>query len=453
MSETLSAIVSAGAKTRAQPALFIGLAADAPRAAGARLSLADIDRVDLGRGETRAFTRRTADGARLLVAVLVDARMSTQHARITRLGTRWFVEDLASKNGTLVRGARVARHELRDGDAICVGHTMLVFREAGGEGGDLQAAPAGEAPGLSTWSPALAARFAELATAARTNVPIEIMGPSGTGKELVARAVHALSSRRGKLAAINCGALPANLLEGELFGHKKGAFTGAGDERAGLIRSADQGTLFLDEVAELPASSQAALLRVLQEGEVMPLGSDAAIKVDVRLVTATHKNLDAEVAANRFRADLRARMLGVQVVLPELRERREDLGMLVATLLERLAPDRTVTFSSDAATALYTYDWPLNIRELERALAAALAIATDRVELHHLPAAVRQQDARPPATTIPEDLTADELALRESLSAAIARHDGNLAAVARELGKDRTQIRRWMKRFGLARED
>jgi len=450
MGETVSAIISTTRPTRAQPALYVGLVGDDPRAAPARFGLADIDRVDLGRGSERSAIRRVADGSRLLVLSLADTRLSSQHARVTRLGSTWFIEDLKSKNGTLFGGKTITRHALRDGDAVVVGHTALVFRDHGGEGGDVEGLPRPPARGLATLSGTLSMRFEELAAAAKTTVPIEISGASGTGKELAARAVHELSGRAGRFAALNCGALPQTLLESELFGHRKGAFTGAVDDRPGVIRSADGGTLFLDEVAELPAASQAALLRVLQEGEVVPVGADRAVKVDVRIVTATHKQLDAEVAAHRFRGDLRARVLGVQLALPSLRERREDLGHLIATLLERLAPRRAVTFSADAVGALYAYDWPLNVRELERALAAALAIAKDRIELQHLPAALR---TAPSVEIDLTSLTAEERVLRESLVAAIERHGGNLAAVARELGKDRTQIRRWMKRFDLSRDD
>ena len=454
VSDTVSSIISTQRPARTEPALYVGLAGEAPRTPPARYSLAGVDRVDVGRGAERSAIRRAADGSQLLVVALPDSRLSSTHARITRLGAAWFVEDLKSKNGTLIRGDRIERHQLHDGDALVVGHTVLVFRDHGGEAGDLDGMPRGVgpvAPGLATMSASLAEQFTRLADAACFKVPIEITGESGTGKELVARAVHRLSERSGFFVPVNCGAVPAALIEGELFGHKKGAFTGANEDRPGVIRSADAGTLFLDEVAELPAASQAALLRVLQDGEVTPLGMDRAVAVDLRLVTATHKTLDVEVDANRFRADLRARMLGVQIALPPLRERREDLGFLITTLLDRMAPDRELRFSADAVAALYTYHWPLNIRELERALAAAIAIAKLRIELSHLPVAVRAPP--PPIEIDPATLSADERVLRASLVAAIERHGGNLTAVARELGKDRTQIRRWMKRFGLTRAD
>jgi len=455
MSDTLSAIVSSTRRGQGKPALYVGLAGEAPRTPPARISLAGVDRVELGRGEARRIDHKKADGADLATVVLADARMSTQHARVTRLGGAWVIEDLGSKNGTWIGTQRITRKPLVDGDVVIVGHTVLVFREAGGEDGDLDGVPAAIIPGLATFSSILAERYRELASAARSTVPIQITGETGTGKELAARAVHELSGRSGRFVAVNCGALPGTLLEGELFGHKKGAYTGAGDERPGLIRSADGGTLFLDEIAELPASAQAALLRVLQEGEVVPLGGDRPVKVDLRIVTATHRNLEADVLANRFRADLRARLLGVDLVLPRLRDRREDLGMLVTALLDRLAPDRDIAFSADAVTALYTHDWPLNVRELERALAAALAVAGARIELNHLPAAVGETEPlEPPAVLVDTStLSPEDRELRDKLVASIAKHQGNLAGVARELAKDRTQIRRWMKRFGLTRDD
>ncbi len=441
--ETLSAIVTAARGSREHPAIFIGLAGDDPGQPPARYSLAGLDRLDLNRGDARGAVRATHAGAHVLTLALSDARMSGKHARISRLGGSWILEDLESKNGTWIGNQRVTRHTLADRDAIVVGHTALVFRTRGGEAGDTDRLP--EAPlGLATMSPVLAARFAELLTAAASNVPIELTGESGTGKELVAQAIHRASRRKGRFVAVNCGALAATLIEAELFGHKKGAFTGAGDERTGLVRSADHGTLFLDEIAELPPAAQPALLRVLQEGEVLPIGADRPVAIDVRIVTATHRNLDADVDANRFRADLRARLLGVQVSLPPLRERPEDLGHLISSLLAKIAPGRTLVFAGDAIAALYAYAWPSNIRELERSLAAAAAVARDRIELAHVPANVRT-----PRSAGPEN----DDALRDLLIAAIARHAGNLAAVARELGKDRTQIRRWMKRFGLSRAD
>jgi DNA-binding NtrC family response regulator len=451
MSDTLSAIVSSGRTGPAKPALYIGLAGDAPHTPPARISLGEVDRVDLGRTEVRSVKHSTVDGARVVTVSLADPRMSTHHARMSRVGGRWVLEDLDSKNGTTVGPDRIKRRPLENGDAILVGHTALMFRDAGGEDGDLDGAPAQIAPGLATLSSALAERYRELASAAKSNVAIEIQGETGTGKELVANAVHQLSGRTGRFVAVNCAALAGTLLEAELFGHKKGAFTGAAEDREGLIRSADGGTLFLDEVAELPLAQQATLLRVLQEGEVTPVGGDRPVKVDIRLVTATHRDLDQEVEVAKFRADLRARILGFEIALPPLRRRREDLAMLVSALLERHAPKRAVTFSSDAVAALYAHDWPLNIRELERSLAGALAvISADRIELQHLPASVGATE--PIDMPAFREATPEEKGLKAQLTTALARHEGNIAAIGREMGKDPTQIRRWMKRFGLKRD-
>jgi DNA-binding NtrC family response regulator len=431
------------------PALHIGLAGDAPQTPPSRFTLAGIDRVDIARGTARGVQRSKQDGADVLSLAIADGRMSSQHARISRLGNGWILEDLSSKNGTWVGSQRVSRHTLADGDAFVVGHTVIVFRDHGGETADAEQPSNPPAFGLATMSPRIAELFGALVQGAKSNIPIEILGETGTGKELVAQAVHQLSGRPGKFVAVNCGALAANLTEAELFGHKKGAFTGAGEERSGLIRSAHGGTLFLDEIGELPQAAQAALLRVLQEREVLPIGADQPVKVDLRVVTATHRNLDADVEANRFRADLRARLLGLAIELPPLRARLEDLGQLVAILLKRHAPDREIAFSADAVAALYTSAWPLNVRGLEKALAAAVVIARERIELQHLPEWVRQ----PLAPAAPKSATGPEEPLRDLLVSALERNDGNIAVVARELGKDPTQIRRWIKRFGLSRSD
>jgi DNA-binding NtrC family response regulator len=448
MSETLSALVSPSERSGDVPVLYIGLAGEAPRSPPARIGLAGTDRVDLGRGDVRQVTRSSVDDVDVITVTLADPRMSTRHARVSRVGDAWVVEDVGSKNGTWVGRGRIAKHRLADGDAIVLGHTALVFRNAGGDAPDLDTVSDDDL-GLATLSPRLAAHFDELRHAAASGASIAIYGETGTGKELVARAVHARSGRPGAFVAVNCGALSGSLIEAELFGHKKGAFTGAGQERLGLVRTADGGTLFLDEVAELSAAAQTALLRVLQEREVVPIGADRPVKVDVRIVTATHKRLDDEVRAGRFRADLRARLLGVAIELPALRDRREDVGILISTLLDRLAPGRAIAFSAEAVGALYAYAWPLNIRELELALVAALAVTRqDRIDLDRLPITLEEERSQ---VEPPQPDTEDELHAR--LVASIARHGGNLAAVARDFGKDRTQIRRWMKRFGIVRGD
>jgi len=299
----------------------------------------------------------------------------------------------------------------------------------------------------------LAHQFRLLGQVAQSQVAVVIRGDSGTGKELCARAVHKLSGRGGAFVAVNCGALPDTLVETELFGYRKGAFSGANEDRPGLLRSADRGTIFLDEIGDLPAPAQAAFLRALQEQEVVPVGGTRPVAVDFRLCAATHRDLDKLVTRGDFRADLLARISGYTVTLPPLRERREDLGLIVGTLLRRLFPDRAdeVTFSSEAARALFAHEWPLNVRELEKALQAAVVLAAgEAVAVWHLPEAVRGAalDSSSSGGSA-KPLSEEDRALRADLEARFREHKGNISAVARSMGKARMQIQRWVKRLGL----
>jgi DNA-binding NtrC family response regulator len=275
---------------------------------------------------------------------------------------------------------------------------------------------------------------------------ILIRGETGTGKELIARAIHDASARRGAFVPINCGALPRNLIESELFGHRRGAFSGANEERDGLVRRANGGTLFLDEIAELPEESQVALLRVLQDGEVRPIGASDAIKVDIRIISATHQDIPARIADNRFRQDLYARLAGFEMVLPALRDRREDLGTLIAAILPRLTPlPERISLHRSAARALLRYAWPLNIRELEQALRSAVALAdTGEIRFEHLSEAIRTYLPPSIASLRPEDRV-----LRERIIELLREHDGNVSAVGRAMGKAPIQIRRWCHRMQI----
>jgi transcriptional regulator with GAF, ATPase, and Fis domain len=448
VSETVSAIVAPGGGGRAAAALYLGLRCDTPTGAPARWPLATLDTVGLGRGDAFGVSRDRVAGAATLAIRIPDTWMSSSHARLSRVAGRWAIEDTGSKNQTRVNGTPIAQAVLADGDLIETGQTFFVFRNREAES-DVEDVAQTAVPGLDTMSPLLAERYRQLARAAVTTVPMVLGGESGTGKELAARAAHAFSGRSGRFVAVNCAALVDTLAGAELFGHRKGAFTGAADERPGLIRAADGGTLFLDEVADLSAVAQGALLRVLQEGEVLPLGSDRPLTVDIRIVSATHRDLEAEVAAGRFRADLYARLSGVHLILPPLRERREDLPLLVAALLERGAPGRSLSFAVPAVRALYRYRWPLNVRELERCLAGAAALSDRRIELTSLPPALQRDVPAETAVVTTPELSPEDSAIRARLVDALARHDRNLSAVARELGKDRKQVRRWLKRYGV----
>lgn len=420
------------------PHFVLALRCDDPFDPPARHCLLDLDEITIGRGAARECDRTT----RRLVLRLVDSWMSSEHARLVRASGQWQIVDAGSKNGTLVNGHEVDRKVLCDGDLVELGQTMFVYRERlTVDGASDRTAPelAAPTPELATFRPELAKRFGELANVARSSVSVVVRGESGTGKEVVARALHALSGRTGSFVAVNCGALPATLVETELFGHRKGAFSGAIDDRPGLIRSADRGTLFLDEIGDLPLPAQAALLRVLQEREVLAVGATRPVAVDCRLAVATHRDLEAQVAAGTFRADLMARIAGFEVRMPPLRERREDLGLLIAALFRRHAT--RASFSCEAGRALFLHSWPLNVRELEKCLTTAIAIAGDApIELAHLPDTVR--------TSAP--LVVDSTDTRRAeLVALLVEHAGNISAVARAMGKERIQIRRWLKHYGL----
>lgn len=234
-------------------------------------------------------------------------------------------------------------------------------------------------------SRALQEVFKLVGRVARSDAPVLIAGESGTGKELVAKAVHEYSPRRQKeMITINCGAIPENLLESELFGHEKGSFTGAIARRAGRFEQADGGTLFLDEIGDMPLSIQVKLLRVLQDGSFSRVGSNETLTTDVRIVAATHKNLVEEVAGGRFREDLYYRLNVVEIKIPALRERMEDIPLLAEYFLQRITRKNgmaRIHISAEAITTLQSHHWPGNVRELENTIARACALATSQILL------------------------------------------------------------------------
>jgi transcriptional regulator with PAS, ATPase and Fis domain len=286
--------------------------------------------------------------------------------------------------------------------------------------------------------------------AAAAPYPVLIEGESGSGKELVARAIHARSARRTRrLCAVNCAALTEDLLEAELFGHARGAFTGAAVERAGLFEDADQGTLFLDEIGELSARAQAKLLRVLQEGEVRRVGENVARHVDVRVVAATNRSLGAEVEAGRFRADLRFRLDVIRIAIPPLRERAEDVPWLAQRIWPQAAGHvgSRAVLGEDVIAALARYDWPGNVRELQNVL-AALAVhgpRRGRVPAALLPARIALEASR-------ELQGFDEARVefeRRFVRAALARAGGRRSVAASQLRVSRQGLTKIMKRLGI----
>jgi len=286
---------------------------------------------------------------------------------------------------------------------------------------------------------------------ATTDATILIMGESGTGKELIARAVHALSTRVDRpFIPVNCGAIPAELLESEMFGHERGAFTGAIGQRAGMFQLANGGTIFLDEVGEMSATLQVKLLRVLQDREIRPVGADRVFKVDVRVLAASNKDLAAEVEEGNFREDLFYRLQVIPIVMPPLRERRSDIPLLTSHFLDkhnRKRSGRPARIVEEAMVHLWEYDWPGNVRELENLLERLVILSEDGViGVEHLPPSIRSfiSEKKIPRPTLGEeglDLnTAVEEFENRLIEEALRRTKGNKQAAARLLGLKRTTL-------------
>jgi transcriptional regulator of acetoin/glycerol metabolism len=441
------------------PTLFRVLNAERLSEPSARHVLYEVDGVQFGRAEQNGWERRAEGDLRLLRIGLADPWVSGRHAVISRVMRAWVVEDLKSKNGVRLNGQLVQRAELADGDVIELGRTFFVFRSQqpllSPESLDAESGPGNRLlPGLSTLQPELAVQISHLKRVAPTNVTVALRGKTGTGKEVLARAVHALSGRSGPFVAVNCGALPENLVESELFGHRKGSFSGATEDRLGLVRTAHGGTLFLDEVGDLPPGAQPALLRVLQERQVTPVGGTTPMPVDVRVISATHRDLAMMVAREQFRDDLRARISGFEFELPDLAERKEDLGILARELTERIAGPRAASlrFHHEAARALFLYDWPLNVRELEKVLETATVLAGHgQILREHLPEAVR--NTQPGSRAASLNLAAGDAERKAQLEALLRQHGGNVSSVARAMGKARMQIQRWLARYNIDPRD
>ncbi len=308
-------------------------------------------------------------------------------------------------------------------------------------------------PRLLGDSPAMRRLRERIRRAGATEATVLIQGERGTGKELVADALVAASRRRARpYVKVNCAALPDELLASELFGHERGAFTGAVQRAPGLLAAADGGTVFLDEVGDLTPRGQAVLLRFLQEREVRPVGSAATARVDVRVIAATNRELEAAVARGEFRADLHDRLAEVVLAVPPLRERGEDIPRLAEHFLSRarkLHPRARVALSAEARTALESHLWPGNVRELKNAMELAVICAEgDEVRLDHLPSPVRRGRERPKVTDLRGALKETEKA---ALLEVLATTRWNVTEAAKRLGLPRRTVVYRMARLGLKR--
>ena len=385
-----------------------------------------------------------------------DPTVSRFHCelRSTEEGVR--IQDMGSSNGTVVDGLRVEDAWLRDGSQIVIGSSSLLFR-IGSESVRIDMSGTDGFGELVGRSLPMRRVFGMLSRCAKSEVTVLIEGETGTGKELVASAVHYWSNRREKLfVAQNCAAMPENLLESELFGHKKGSFTGATDDKKGLFELAHEGTLFLDEVGEMPLQLQAKLLRVLQEGEIRPVGSNRTKKVDTRIVAATNRNLEKEVEEGRFREDLYYRLKVFPIRLPPLRERKEDIPLLAGHFLTRYSEEFGMSvrgFSQQAMEALQSYAWPGNVRELENEVQRlVIQVEADQfIQPQHLSPRIKQAEglidrARPKKGTLKEMMeTIEKQLLREAL----AEHDNNKTRTAATLGITREGLHKKLKNYGM----
>jgi transcriptional regulator with PAS, ATPase and Fis domain len=392
-----------------------------------------------------AIGRKVAEGLRL-----EDGRISAHHATVRRTERgALVVVDESSKNGTFVNGARVERSTLKLGDVLSVGDTCLVVCA---EPNDADEDTAIE--GLLGHSADMQRVRALVRRLGPSPVTVLLEGESGCGKEVVANALHRASGARGELVAVNCAAVPESLFESQFFGHKAGAFTGA-SASAGFFRTAIHGTLFLDEVGELPLALQPKLLRAIQERAVVPLGETRAVPCPVRIVAATNRDLGRAVEAGTFRGDLLARLFEAKVSLSPLRERREDILTIFA-----LPFDGLPAMSHALAEALLIHPWPFNVREVLAVAREMRASAGDEplgIEVFRARFDARS-GASAPVASAGAAAAAGARRTRSAaappdaagLAALLERNGGNVANVARELGRSRRQVYRWLAKYQLA---
>ncbi len=390
---------------------------------------------------------------------LDDPAVSRSHVELTPLGAGIGVRDLGSRNGTFVGGVRLREGVVSLGSTLTVGRTRITIEPEGAVLAIPRDAPTSFGR-LVGHGPAMARALSRLERASKSNVTVLLTGETGTGKELAARSLHEASARaNGPYVVVDCAAVPSNLFEAELFGHERGAFTGAHVAREGAFELAKGGTLFIDEIGELALDLQPKLLRVLELRETKRVGGKSAHPVDVRVVAATHRDLRTEVNQKRFREDLYYRLAVVEVTLPPLRERPEDLRELAQILgreaAVRMGASEAAVLSASLLDEIARHDWPGNVRELRNYLERTLVLGSLDEEAK-VPADVADHDGAPPPSADPmkyREARAKALALfeRAYLEKLLADHDGSVTPAAKAAGVDRVQFYRLLWRNGLRR--
>ena len=452
-----------------KPADATRLIADARDYRFPRYRLVVIDGPDRGRsveGGAEELAIGTADANDL---VLTDASVSRHHVAIAPTRRGLLVRDLGSTNGTTLDGVAIERAYLAPGAVIAAGATRL--RCEVGDGDDAPALSPDSRWGraLGT-SPAMRKIFAMLPRLAASDATILLEGETGTGKGLLASAIHEASPRAGgPFIVVDCGSIPPNLIESELFGHEKGSFTGATSARVGAFEAARRGTVFLDEIGELPLDMQPKLLRALEEHQVKRVGGNEQIKLDIRVIAATNRDLRSEINRGRFRSDVYYRLNTFRIRVPPLRERRPDIPLLVAHFYEQLAPAGEAP-PAEVLADFARQDWPGNVRELRAAVERTVLLGEPAVwrELFddHAAGAPETTPAAAPAPAPPGDArftdgtsfrAAKERAVaeweRDYVRGLIAAHGGNLSRAARAVRMDRNHLRELLVRHRVRADD
>ena len=386
-----------------------------------------------------------------------DPVLSRTHAILRRRGALLTLQDEQSRNGTFLNGARVTDPvEVFDNDVIRLGDTLLLFRH--------ESAADGSAPerGLLGFSPGVRRLRTAIAHAGPSPAGVVLLGESGTGKGVAARALHDASGRSGPFVAVNCAAIPEALAESELFGHRAGAFTGAKKDHEGYFRAADRGTLFLDEVGDLPPALQPKLLHAIEERAVVPVGATKAVPCDIRIITATSVDLEEAVRLGRFRGDLFARLAELVLDLPPLRERREDILPLLRGFLKSAQG-----LGPDLASGLVLHPWPFNVRELQK---VAIELGVKGADREILELSLVERRLRAFGGTAMRRVSSDTTVeggtnpvgyvepvrpnragppTRAELEFALRENDGVVTDVARAMGRSRKQVYRWLTKYEL----
>jgi len=384
--------------------------------------------------------------------VLHDRTVSRFHCEITLADGRAVIRDLGSRNGTLVDGVSVVQAHLRSGTTLTLGRTQIRF-DLGTDHVKIPLSEREEFGLMVGRSLAMRASFALLERAAQSDATVLLEGETGTGKEAAAESIHRESRRvDGPFVVVDCGAIPPDLLESELFGHERGAFTGAVTAREGAFEAASGGTIFLDEIGELAADLQPKLLRALERREVKRVGGNKYTSVDVRVIAATNRNLRAEVNARKFRSDLYYRLAVLEVRLPPLRERGDDLALLVEHILKQQGvaegPEASLVRTPAFLADLARHPWPGNVRELRNYVERCLALH----EQTPLTPAAAEEGTPTVDVTLPIKVARDSWTRsfeRRYLEEILRRHDDNVTAAARAAGIDRIYFYRLLWRHGL----